>query len=104
MITRISCSGPGSGAPPSPLSFGSHESNLPSVSRNLKEHMKNTHRQKMMSTIGTTLMGRGLSSASPPPAMGSPLRVSGLEVRVGGAGAGSDHLSGSGLLAASWIL
>jgi hypothetical protein len=31
--------------------------------------MKNTHKQKMMSTIGTTLMPIGLSSAELPPDM-----------------------------------
>src|SRR4029079_8495576 len=33
------------------------------------EHMKNTHRQKMTSTIGTTLIATGFSLESPPPAM-----------------------------------
>ena len=51
--------------PTEPLPFGSHESNLPSSCLNLKEIMKNTHRQKMMSTSGVTLMLTGFSSLSP---------------------------------------
>jgi hypothetical protein len=53
------------GMPCAPLPFGSHESNLPSSCLNLNEIMKNTHRQKMMSTSGVTLIATGLSSDSP---------------------------------------
>src|SRR5260221_380079 len=66
------------GVPWLPLSFGSQESNFPSSCLNFMEHMKNTHRQKITSTIGTTLIATGLSDASLLPAMvvppGSPRR------------------------------
>ena len=45
-----------------PTSSGRYESNLASSGLNLSEHMKNRHRQKMMSTIATTLIATGFSS------------------------------------------
>ena len=51
--------------PTAPLPLGSHESNLPSSCLNLKEIMKKTHRQKMMSTSAVTLIATGFSSLSP---------------------------------------
>src|SRR5262245_18885843 len=70
--TRTSEMRSSDGRPSEPLSFGSHESNLPSSCLNLNEHMKKTQRQKMMSTSGTTLIATGLSLGSWEPAMGEP--------------------------------
>src|SRR5262245_27757324 len=63
-MTSFSCE-----TSPRPLSFGSHESNFPSSCLNLNEHMKKTQRQKMTSTIGTTLIATGFSSGSCEPAI-----------------------------------
>ena len=72
MATRISVMTWSDAIGPRPLSLGSHESNLPSICLNLNEHMKNTHRQKITSTIGTTLIATGFSLGSCEPAMVSP--------------------------------
>jgi hypothetical protein len=47
-----------------PLFQGNHALNLPSISVHFIEHMKNTQRQKMTSTIGTTLIATGLAFGS----------------------------------------
>src|SRR5258706_5264281 len=70
-----------------PLSFGSHESNLPSICLNLNEHMKNTQRQKITSTIGTTLIATGFSLGSCEPAIANAPSAGGAgEGLPGGAG------------------
>src|SRR5688572_18817215 len=57
--------------------FGSHVSMRPSSCLKCSEHMKKRHRQKMTSTMGTTLTAIGLSSDELEPAMAVSLRGAG---------------------------